>query len=135
MKAEIEQPSKSQSRLTIREAGQHGDEFIWSRWCLTEELDAIHAALTEWKAKREEKPKEPTWRAWKSAAEVPVGIRFVRFKTDIHKTPMAVACVHGCTVWIRYKAVETDLSLHGLWIWCEWSPDGVTWSKCGILEP
>lgn len=97
-------------------------------------VDVVHAALTEWKAKREaEKPKEPKWRAWKSSHEVPLDFKFVRFKTDIDKTLMAVACVHGCTVWIKYKSVETDLSLHGLSLFCEWSSDGATWHRCGVL--
>jgi hypothetical protein len=134
MKAEIIEPGHGSSESLLKVDDGEG---LWKGLYLKDhQLEAIHAALTEWKAKREEKPKEPTWRAWAGRDEYPPMPAWFRQKEygddGLWWTPTRYGN-HNIQFNVGEGREECGhVELFREW---EWSPDGVTWSKCGILEP
>lgn len=78
MKVEIHEYSGGDVKVLVRpEPGVTSREL----WIGDDEALAIHAALTEWKAKREaEKPKEPKLRPFRGPGEVPKNVIAIRHK-------------------------------------------------------
>lgn len=134
MKAEVvREPLGDSSLMKVT-----GDDGLYKGLYLDDaELLAIHAALTEWKAKREEKPKEPTWRAWTDATEIPAEAVWLQSETCRPGERFAITAVTAPlgnvkleTAGRRNDPITAD-ELFRLW---KWSPDGVTWHRCGVLE-